>query len=264
MVIDPDLSPSRAGFLPLVGGNLALDFANTESGRGFATHQNHLLEASNVLDWLDHTNALPPEDTRWLRAETSARADLARTSSPRRGAALRYHAWAPRSVEAPPPRPRSRLSRLSTPAAWNAPLSPPGRLVSLALEPARRADRSGPRSDRARRCPAIYRGRLRPHQGMPRSRLRLALLRHEQEQSPALVRDGGLRQSRQAEAAGGPEARRLIRLLTALLAAGLLAGCSPVLETDQARLCRMALAALTPETRGSRSSRSGPTRTDGA
>ena len=78
MVIDPDLSPSRAGFLPLVGGNLALDFANTESGRGFATHQNHLLEASNVLDWLDHTNALPPDDTRWLRAETSARADLAR------------------------------------------------------------------------------------------------------------------------------------------------------------------------------------------
>jgi predicted RNA-binding Zn ribbon-like protein len=78
MVIGPDLSPSRAGFLPLVGGNLALDFANTESGRGFDTHQNHLLEASNVLDWLDHTNTLLPEDTRWLRAETSARADLAR------------------------------------------------------------------------------------------------------------------------------------------------------------------------------------------
>ncbi len=36
------------------------------------------------------------------------------------------------------------------------------------------------------------------------------------------------------------------RLLTAVLAAGLLAGCSPVLETDQARLCRMALPALMP------------------
>jgi predicted RNA-binding Zn ribbon-like protein len=78
MVIDSDLSPSRAGSLPLVGGDLALDFANTESGRGFATHQDHLLEASNILDWLDHTHALPPEDMRWLRAETSARADLAR------------------------------------------------------------------------------------------------------------------------------------------------------------------------------------------
>jgi branched-chain amino acid transport system permease protein len=38
----------------------------------------------------------------------------------------------------------------------------------------------------------------------------------------------------------------LRRLLTAVLAAGLLAGCSPVLETDQARLCRMALPALMP------------------
>ena len=38
----------------------------------------------------------------------------------------------------------------------------------------------------------------------------------------------------------------MTRLLTALLAAGLLAGCSPVLETDQARLCRMALPALMP------------------
>ncbi|MGA7197841.1 ABC transporter permease subunit, partial [Roseiarcus sp.] len=36
----------------------------------------------------------------------------------------------------------------------------------------------------------------------------------------------------------------MTRLLLALLAAGLLAGCSPVLETDQARLCRMALPAL--------------------
>src|SRR6516162_10126913 len=78
MVIGPDISQSRAGSLPLVGGNLALDFANTESGRGFATHQNHLQQASNVLDWLDHADALPTEDTRWLRAETSARAELAR------------------------------------------------------------------------------------------------------------------------------------------------------------------------------------------
>jgi branched-subunit amino acid ABC-type transport system permease component len=39
----------------------------------------------------------------------------------------------------------------------------------------------------------------------------------------------------------------MIRALLALFAAGLLAGCSPALETDQARLCRMALPALTPE-----------------
>jgi predicted RNA-binding Zn ribbon-like protein len=71
------LPPSRAGSLPLVGDNLALDFANTESGRGFASHQNHLRDASNVLDWLAHANALPHESVQRLRAETSARPDLA-------------------------------------------------------------------------------------------------------------------------------------------------------------------------------------------
>ena len=36
-------------------------------------------------------------------------------------------------------------------------------------------------------------------------------------------------------------------LLSLLIAAATLAGCSPVLETDQARLCRMALPALIPQ-----------------
>jgi branched-chain amino acid transport system permease protein len=40
--------------------------------------------------------------------------------------------------------------------------------------------------------------------------------------------------------------RRVLRLLV-LLAAATLAGCSPALETDQARLCRMALPALMPQ-----------------
>ncbi len=40
---------------------------------------------------------------------------------------------------------------------------------------------------------------------------------------------------------------RLIVLLMVLMAAATLAGCSPVVETDQARLCRMALPALMPE-----------------
>jgi branched-chain amino acid transport system permease protein len=39
----------------------------------------------------------------------------------------------------------------------------------------------------------------------------------------------------------------LIKRLAVLLAAGLLSGCSPALETDQARLCRMALPALMPD-----------------
>jgi branched-chain amino acid transport system permease protein len=39
----------------------------------------------------------------------------------------------------------------------------------------------------------------------------------------------------------------LIRRLAVLLAVALLGGCSPALETDQARLCRMALPALMPD-----------------
>ncbi len=39
----------------------------------------------------------------------------------------------------------------------------------------------------------------------------------------------------------------MIRILSVLLAFGLIAGCAPAIETDQARLCRMALPALMPE-----------------
>ena len=77
MVIDSDLPPSRAGSLPLIGDNLALDFANTESGRGFPSHQNHLRDGANVLDWLAHARALSPDDVERVRAEISARAGLA-------------------------------------------------------------------------------------------------------------------------------------------------------------------------------------------
>jgi branched-chain amino acid transport system permease protein len=41
--------------------------------------------------------------------------------------------------------------------------------------------------------------------------------------------------------------RRLVFRLIVLLAAAMLVGCSPALETDQARLCRMTLPALMPE-----------------
>ena len=76
MTVRSDDPPSRAGSLPLVGGDLALDFANTESGRSFPSHQNHFLSAANVLDWLAHSSALPEPDVAWLRAETAVRPDL--------------------------------------------------------------------------------------------------------------------------------------------------------------------------------------------
>jgi predicted RNA-binding Zn ribbon-like protein len=75
-VTSPDL-PSRAGSIPLIADDLALDFANTESGRGFPSHQNHFLEAANVVEWLRHAKALPVEETDWLKTQVAKRADLA-------------------------------------------------------------------------------------------------------------------------------------------------------------------------------------------
>jgi predicted RNA-binding Zn ribbon-like protein len=76
-VMSPELLPSRAASLPLVADDLALDFANTESGRGFPSHQNHFREAANVVDWLRHAKALPAEEADWLKKRVSERADLA-------------------------------------------------------------------------------------------------------------------------------------------------------------------------------------------
>jgi predicted RNA-binding Zn ribbon-like protein len=69
--------PSRAGSLDLIADDLALDFANTESGRGFPSHENHLREAEHVAQWLRHAKALPADDADWLEGEVSQRADLA-------------------------------------------------------------------------------------------------------------------------------------------------------------------------------------------
>ncbi len=76
-VILPSAPESRAGSLPLVGGALALDFVNTESGRGDATHRDHLREARHIADWLQHAGALAPDEAGWLRAEAAAKAEFA-------------------------------------------------------------------------------------------------------------------------------------------------------------------------------------------
>src|SRR6201994_1673622 len=75
-VISPDL-PSRAGSLDLIADDLALNFANTESGRGFPSHQNHFREAQNVVEWLRHAKALPVEEAGWLQTQVAKGGDLA-------------------------------------------------------------------------------------------------------------------------------------------------------------------------------------------
>jgi predicted RNA-binding Zn ribbon-like protein len=77
MTVTPLDPPSRAGSLDLIADDLALNFANTESGRGFPSHQNHFLEAANVVEWLRHAKALPVEETDWLQAHVAKRADPA-------------------------------------------------------------------------------------------------------------------------------------------------------------------------------------------
>jgi predicted RNA-binding Zn ribbon-like protein len=77
MTVIPLDPPSRAGSLDLIADDLALNFANTESGRGFPSHQNHFLEAANVVEWLRHAKALPVEETDWLQAHVAKRADPA-------------------------------------------------------------------------------------------------------------------------------------------------------------------------------------------
>ncbi|RBP08589.1 putative RNA-binding Zn ribbon-like protein [Roseiarcus fermentans] len=72
-VSDAPLPPSRAGSLPLVGGSLAFDFANTESGRGTDQHQNHLREPEDVVAWIEHAEALSGPDVASLRRALDGR-----------------------------------------------------------------------------------------------------------------------------------------------------------------------------------------------
>ena len=73
MVVTPQSPPpSRAGAVALIAGDLALNFANSESGRGFPTHQDHLQAPAHVADWLEHAGALDPAATAALRALLAA------------------------------------------------------------------------------------------------------------------------------------------------------------------------------------------------
>jgi predicted RNA-binding Zn ribbon-like protein len=63
------LPPSRADSLDLVGGELAWDFANTSSGRGSPSCQEHLRDFDTLMQWVEHARVLPPSDCGYARAE---------------------------------------------------------------------------------------------------------------------------------------------------------------------------------------------------
>lgn len=70
---DPHRLPSRAGSLALVGGALALDLANTSSGRGTAGHQEHLRDFDTVMQWVEHARVLAPDACAAIRRAAATR-----------------------------------------------------------------------------------------------------------------------------------------------------------------------------------------------
>ena len=74
-MVRPD--PSRAAALALVGGDLALDFANTSSGRGSSAPQEHLRRPEHVVEWAAHAKIVGTEDAERLLRVLAADEGLA-------------------------------------------------------------------------------------------------------------------------------------------------------------------------------------------
>lgn len=55
-------SERRPGSLSLVAGKLALDFTNTELGRGGAKHLDHLQTAADLITWASHADIISKKD----------------------------------------------------------------------------------------------------------------------------------------------------------------------------------------------------------
>ena len=66
--------PSRAGSLSLVGEALALDFANTASGRGGPQRLDHLREPEHVVAWAEHAGVIDAAMAARVRARLKDRA----------------------------------------------------------------------------------------------------------------------------------------------------------------------------------------------
>ena len=69
---------SRAACLPLVGGVLALDFANTAAGRDAAERVDHLASAADLADWAAHAGDVGEAAARRCRSELAHRPAAAR------------------------------------------------------------------------------------------------------------------------------------------------------------------------------------------
>ena len=68
----------RPGTLSLVAGKLALDFTNTESGRGGAEHLDHLHTAGDLVAWAAHAKIIGERDAALARRLIKNQNKLAR------------------------------------------------------------------------------------------------------------------------------------------------------------------------------------------
>jgi predicted RNA-binding Zn ribbon-like protein len=59
---------NRAGSLTLLGGHLALDFANTESGRNSSQHLNHLEKGADLVTWATHAKVITVDEEALARS----------------------------------------------------------------------------------------------------------------------------------------------------------------------------------------------------
>ena len=205
MVSSETPEPSRAGPLTLVGGELALRFRQHLSGRGWPTHKEHLRSARDVVDWAAHARVLPPADADWLRG--AMREDAAIAQKLLRSALdLREDVYVLGSElaagrPAPPQRVES-LTRIHAHCLSRAHLAPFEGNFVWTWAPRKTPVEAvlGPISLSALTTAAT--GRPVAHQAMPGRKVRMVVLRRDKEQEPPLVRDGSLRQPRQAEAFG--------------------------------------------------------------
>lgn len=68
----------RPGTLSLVAGKLALDFSNTESGRGGTEHLDHLQTAGDLVAWAEHAEIIGAKDAALARRIIKDQNKLAR------------------------------------------------------------------------------------------------------------------------------------------------------------------------------------------
>ena len=64
--------PSRAGSLSLIGEAIALDFANTASGRSGPERLDHLREPEHVVAWAEHVGIVDTDTAVRIRKRLKA------------------------------------------------------------------------------------------------------------------------------------------------------------------------------------------------